>query len=398
MYREDFPMLSKDIVYFDNGATTFKPKEVLDKMNEYYNNYTANAHRGDYDISLEVDKRYEEVRTKVKNLINADSPSEIVFTNGTTDSLNRIAFGFFKNILKKDDEILITESEHASNILPWFVLEKDLGIKVKYIPLDQNNEVTIQNVKNSITDKTRLISLAHITNVIGDLRPIKEIGMLAHERNIYFVIDAAQSIAHSKIDVQSSCIDFLAFSAHKVYGPTGVGVMYGRKELLEKMLPLSYGGGMNASFTKDGDYILKELPLRLEAGTPNIAGVIGLGSAIDYLNKIGLDNIINYEHNLQRYLLKRLEEVPNIIIYNKNTSGSIVAFNIKDIFSQDTSLYLNKYHICVRAGNHCAKILKDVLRTGNTCRISLAFYNNKEEIDLLINVLLNNSNIWKEIL
>ena len=398
MYREDFPMLSKDIVYFDNGATTFKPKEVLDKMNEYYNNYTANAHRGDYDISLEVDKRYEEVRTKVKNLINADSPSEIVFTNGTTDSLNRIAFGFFKNILKKDDEILITESEHASNILPWFVLEKDLGIKVKYIPLDQNNEVTIQNVKNSITDKTRLISLAHITNVIGDLRPIKEIGMLAHERNIYFVIDAAQSIAHSKIDVQSSYIDFLAFSAHKVYGPTGVGVMYGRKELLEKMLPLSYGGGMNASFTKDGDYILKELPLRLEAGTPNIAGVIGLGSAIDYLNKIGLDNIINYEHNLQRYLLKRLEEVPNIIIYNKNTSGSKVAFNIKDIFSQDTSLYLNKYHICVRAGNHCAKILKDVLRTGNTCRISLAFYNNKEEIDLLINVLLNNSNIWKEIL
>lgn len=398
MYREDFPMLSKDIVYFDNGATTFKPKEVLDKMNEYYNNYTANAHRGDYDISLEVDKRYEEVRTKVKNLINADSPSEIVFTNGTTDSLNRIAFGFFKNILKKDDEILITESEHASNILPWFVLEKDLGIKVKYIPLDQNNEVTIQNVKNSITDKTRLISLAHITNVIGDLRPIKEIGMLAHERNIYFVIDAAQSIAHSKIDVQSYYIDFLAFSAHKVYGPTGVGVMYGRKELLEKMLPLSYGGGMNASFTKDGDYILKELPLRLEAGTPNIAGVIGLGSAIDYLNKIGLDNIINYEHNLQRYLLKRLEEVPNIIIYNKNTSGSIVAFNIKDIFSQDTSLYLNKYHICVRAGNHCAKILKDVLKTGNTCRISLAFYNNKEEIDLLINVLLNNSNIWKEIL
>ena len=399
MNREDFPMLNKnEIIYFDNGATTLKPQPVIDAVVDYYTNYTANAHRGDYKNSLKVDDTYEGVRKKVKEFINAKETSEIAFTSGTTDSMNLIAFGFIKNILQKDDEVLITESEHASNILPWFILAKEIGIKVKYIPLSKKNEVIIENVEKAITPKTKVISLAQITNVIGDIRPIQEISSLAHKKNIYVVVDAAQSIAHTKVDVQKLDIDFLAFSAHKIYGPTGVGVIYGKFNLLDKLIPRNYGGGMNATFTTDGYLELREIPVRLEAGTPNIAGVIGLGAAIDYVNNIGIDNIKEYEHMLKRYLVSKLKQLDFIEIYNEFNSGSIVAFNIKNVFSQDTAVYLDKYNICVRAGNHCAKILNNVFNVNNTCRISLSFYNTKEEIDKLIEVLKNSGNIWNEIL
>lgn len=399
MNREDFPMLNKnEIIYFDNGATTLKPQPVIDAVVDYYTNYTANAHRGDYKNSLKVDDTYEGVRKKVKEFINAKETSEIAFTAGTTDSMNLIAFGYFKNILQKDDEVLITESEHASNILPWFILAKEIGIKVKYIPLSKKNEVIIENVEKAITPKTKVISLAQITNVIGDIRPIQEISSLAHKKNIYVVVDAAQSIAHTKVDVRELDIDFLAFSAHKIYGPTGVGVIYGKFNLLDKLIPRNYGGGMNATFTTDGYLELREIPVRLEAGTPNIAGVIGLGAAIDYVNNIGIDNIKEYEHMLKRYLVSKLKQLDFIEIYNEFNSGSIVAFNIKNVFSQDTAVYLDKYNICVRAGNHCAKILNNVFNVNNTCRISLSFYNTKEEIDKLIEVLKNSGNIWNEIL
>ena len=399
MNREDFPMLNKnEIIYFDNGATTLKPQPVIDAVVDYYTNYTANAHRGDYKNSLKVDDNYEGVRKKVKKFINAKETSEIAFTSGTTDSMNLIAFGYFKNILQKDDEVLITESEHASNILPWFILAKEIGIKVKYIPLSKKNEVIIENVEKAITPKTKVISLAQITNVIGDIRPIQEISSIAHKKNIYVVVDAAQSIAHTKVDVQKLDIDFLAFSAHKIYGPTGVGVIYGKFNLLDKLIPRNYGGGMNATFTTDGYLELREIPVRLEAGTPNIAGVIGLGAAIDYVNNIGIDNIKEYEHMLKRYLVSKLKKLDFIEIYNEFNSGSIVAFNIKNVFSQDTAVYLDKYNICVRAGNHCAKILNNVFNVNNTCRISLSFYNTKEEIDKLIEVLKNSGNIWNEIL
>ncbi len=399
MNREDFPMLNKnEIIYFDNGATTLKPQPVIDAVVDYYTNYTANAHRGDYKNSLKVDDTYEGVRKKVQEFINAKETSEIAFTSGTTDSMNLIAFGYFKNILQKDDEVLITESEHASNILPWFILAKEIGIKVKYIPLSKKNEVIIENVEKAITPKTKVISLAQITNVIGDIRPIQEISSLAHKKNIYVVVDAAQSIAHTKVDVQKLDIDFLAFSAHKIYGPTGVGVIYGKFNLLDKLIPRNYGGGMNATFTTDGYLELREIPVRLEAGTPNIAGVIGLGAAIDYVNNIGIDNIKEYEHMLKRYLVSKLKQLDFIEIYNEFNSGSIVAFNIKNVFSQDTAVYLDKYNICVRAGNHCAKILNNVFNVNNTCRISLSFYNTKEEIDKLIEVLKNSGNIWNEIL
>lgn len=398
MNRDDFNILKENIIYFDNGATTLKPKCVRDAILKYYDKYSANAHRGDYKISAIVDNMYEMTREKARAFINAKETSEIVFTSGTTNGMNMIVFGFFKNYLKENDEVLITLSEHASNIVPWFILQKEIGIKVKYIDLDENNEVTLENVEKAITDKTKVISLAHITNVIGDERPIKGISKIAHDKGILLVVDAAQSIAHKKIDVQDLDIDFMAFSGHKMYGPTGVGILYGKFDLLDKMVPSNYGGGMNAIFTKDGYVELREIPTRLEGGTPNIEGVIGLGAATEYLLNIGLDKINEYEEGLKKYLVSKLEKLDFIEIYNKNNKGNIVAFNIKGVFAQDTAIYLDKYNICVRAGNHCAKMLDNVFNIGNTVRISLSFYNTTEEIDLLINVLKNSSNIWKEIL
>ncbi len=398
MNREDFPMLKKDIIYFDNGATTLKPKCVIDSMSDYYSNYSANAHRGDYKISQKVDSVYEGVREKIRKFINAKEASEIVYTSGTTDSINRVVFGYFRYNLKAGDEVLITESEHASNILPWFVLAKELGIVVKYIPLDDNNEVSISNLSEIISDKTKVISLAYVTNVIGDIRPIRDICELAHKHGILVVVDGSQSIGHIKMDMQVDDIDFLAASAHKMYGPTGIGFLYGKYDLLDKMIPLEYGGGMNAMFLNDGYMELREVPVRFEAGTQDIAGVIGMGKAVDYINSIGLKNIVKYEHELRKYLVSELDKLDNIIIYNKKIVGNTVAFNIKDVFSQDTALYLDKHNICVRAGNHCAKILNNVFNINNTCRISLAFYNTKEEVDKLISVLKNSSNIYKEII
>ena len=398
MNREDFPILSNsNLIYFDNGATTLKPKCVVDIVNDYNTKFTANAHRGDYKNSLTVDTLYDNTRDKIKDFINAKERSEIVFTSGTTEGMNMIIFGYFANVLKKDDEVLITESEHASNVLPWFVLQERIGIKVKYIELS-NNEVVMDNVVKAINDKTKVISLAHITNVIGDVRPIEEISKLAHKNNIYMVVDAAQSIAHTKIDVQKLDIDFMAFSGHKLYSTTGTGVLYGKFDLLDKLVPVNYGGGMNAIFNKDGYYELREIPTRLEAGTPNIEGVLALGAAIDYLNFLGMDKINEYEHNLRKYLIGELSKLDFIELYNEDNDSTIVAFNIKGVFSQDTAVYLDKYNICVRAGNHCAKILNNVFHINNTCRISLSFYNTKEEVDLLINVLKNSKNIWQEIL
>ena len=397
MNREDFLMLNKDIVYFDNGATTLKPKVMIDATIDYYANYTANAHRGDYDISLKVDNNYENTRLLVKEFINADSTKEIVFTSGATDSLNRIVFGYFQNTLKENDEVIITKSEHASNVLPWFELAKRNKIKIKYIELTSDYKVTIDNLKKVITPNTKVISLAHVTNVIGDVRPIKEISALAHENNILLVVDGAQSVPHIAVDVKEMDIDFLAFSAHKMCGPTGVGVLYGKYELLDKLKPTVVGGGMNSTFSSDLESEYNSLPHRLEAGTPNIAGVIAFGKVISYLNNIGMDKIHKYELELRDYALSRLKENKNIIIYNENAESGIIAINYKDVFAQDLAIYLNKYNICVRAGNHCAKILKEEINVKNTCRISFYLYNTKEEIDRLIDAL-SNENIKNELI
>lgn len=389
MHREDFEVLNNGYIYFDNGATTFKPTCVLDSIKYYYTKYTANAHRGDYDFSLIVDEKYENARSLIKDFINAKKAKEIIFTSGATMSLNQIIFGYFKQNLVKNDEVLITKSEHASNILPWFELESSIGIKVNYIPLNSNHVLELETLKESITDKTKVISIAHITNVVGDIRPIKEIIKYAHEHNILVIIDGAQSVPHLKIDVQDLDIDFLAFSAHKMLGPTGVGVMYAKEEFLNNMVPLNFGGGMNATFNNDGTRQYKDIPYLFEAGTQNIEGVIAFGEAVKYLSNIGMDNIERHERKLKEYAIKRLKEIDDIIIYNEKTESGIIAFNYKDVFAQDLAVYLNKYKICVRAGNHCAKILKDDLGIKNTCRISFYLYNTFDEIDRLIEVLKN---------
>ncbi len=397
MHREDFPLLKQDIIYFDNGATSLKPYVLSEAITDYYNNYSSNAHRGDYDMSLKVDTIFEHTRELVRDFINAKSSKEIIFTSGTTDSINKIVFGYFKNTLKENDEIVLTKSEHASNILPWFELADLLNLKIRYIELNSNNEVTLDNLKSVITPNTKVISLALITNVIGDIRPMKEIVKIAHENNILVMGDAAQSVAHQKCDVRELDIDFLTFSAHKMYGPTGVGIIYAKEELLNNMKPTVFGGGMNAMFSSDIKRVYSDIPTLFEAGTQNIAGIIGFGKVIEYLNNIGMENIESYEQELKDYALEKLKTVKNIKIINPNTKTSIITFNVDDIFAQDLAIYLNKYNICVRAGNHCAKILKEVINVKNTCRISLSFYNTKEEIDRLVEVL-NNPNIKEEII
>lgn len=397
MHREDFPMLNQDIIYLDNGATTFKPQCVIDKMNEYYEKYSANAHRGDYSISYKVDVEYENARKTVAEFIGADT-DEIVFTSGDTASLNYIATGFFDNLLEPGDEIIITNAEHASNVLPWFRLANKHDLKINYIPLDSNLHVTVENLKTVVTPKTKVIAIAEITNVVGDVRPIKEITDFAHENNIFVVVDGAQSVPHKSVNVKETGIDFLAFSGHKMCGPTGIGVLYAKRELLSNIEPLILGGGMNESFDNEKEIYLKEIPHRLEAGTPNIAGAIGLGEAVKYLSNIGMDKIAIYEQKLKEYLTNKLKQIPYINIVNEEADSGIVAFNVEGIFSQDVAYYLNKYNICVRAGNHCAKILKKSIGVKNTVRVSLYFYNTYEELDALVELLSNKDKIMKEMI
>ena len=397
MHREDFPMLNQDIIYLDNGATTFKPQCVIDKMNEYYEKYSANAHRGDYSISYKVDVEYENARKTVAEFIGADT-DEIVFTSGDTASLNYIATGFFDNLLEPGDEIIITNAEHASNVLPWFRLANKHDLKINYIPLDSNLHVTVENLKTVVTPKTKVIAIAEITNVVGDVRPIKEITDFAHENNIFVVVDGAQSVPHKSVNVKETGIDFLAFSGHKMCGPTGIGVLYAKRELLSNIEPLILGGGMNESFDNENEIYLKEIPHRLEAGTPNIAGAIGLGEAVKYLSNIGMDKIAIYEQKLKEYLINKLKQIPYINIVNEEADSGIIAFNVEGIFSQDVAYYLNKYNICVRAGNHCAKILKKSIGVKNTVRVSLYFYNTYEELDALVELLSNKDKIMKEMI
>ncbi len=309
-----------------------------------------------------------------------------------------IATGFFKPILEPGDEILLTLSEHASNVLPWFRLAKECGAIIKYIELDSNLHVTVSNTMAAITPNTKVISIAGITNVVGDERPLKEIISYAHHNNIFVVVDGAQSVPHMKTDVKELDCDFLVFSAHKMCGPTGVGVLFGKKELLEVLEPINLGGGMNESFDNIDSIYLKELPTRLEAGTPNIAGVIGLSAAIDYLNKIGMDNIKLYEIKLKKYLINKLKNIPHISVLNEECDSGIVAFNVDGVFPQDVAYYLNKYNICVRAGNHCAKILKNATGIKNTVRVSLYFYNTESEIDKFVELLSDKERIVREMI
>ncbi|MEE0699096.1 MAG: cysteine desulfurase [Bacilli bacterium] len=386
-FKEDFSMLKTGIVYLDNCATTLKPNSMIDEVVNYYKNYSANAHRGDYDISRKVDEKYEGTRDKVAKFINAEKSDEVIFTSGTTESLNMIIKGFFTNYLKTGDEILTTKSEHASLILPWFEVVKKNGARISYVDLASDLSVTMENIKKKINKHTKVISLAHITNVIGDIRPIKEICNYAHKRGILVVVDGAQSVPHQKIDVQDLDLDFLAFSAHKMLGPTGVGVLYGKERYLSKLSPLIVGGGMNAFFDSLMNVEYKDLPEKLEAGTPNIAGVIAFSKAIDYLTMLGTQNVHKYEVDLKKYLVDKLSKLNHVIIYNKDIPNGIITFNVDGVPSKKVASYLNEKDICVRVGSHCAKTLSEVLGVKNTCRASLYFYNTKEDVDKLVEAL-----------
>lgn len=388
--ENSFPMLEKNIVYFDNAATTFKPKRVIDKMNEYYNEYCANSHRGDYDISFKVDDEIDYTRDLVKMFINAKRKNEIIFTKNATDSLNLIVFGFFLNYLNENDEVILSSSEHASNILPWLILSLKKNIKIVFVD-SVNEKLNIEDIENKITSNTKVISLAQITNVSGDKRDIKKIIKIAHDKGILVVVDGAQSVPHIKVDVTDLDIDFLAFSAHKMCGPTGVGVLYGKYNLLKRMVPYTYGGGMNLNYNEN-HLTLSDIPYRFESGTPNISGIIGFSETINFLNEIGIDNIERHDKYLRKYLIKELEKIPYIKIYNKDCEGSIVIINMEGVLSGDLGLYLNTKGICVRSGKHCAKMGDN---KEDTVRISLYFYNTYEEIDYLIKVLKNKNEIYE---
>lgn len=388
--RKDFPMLNgktmqgKPLIYFDNGATTLKPKPVIDAVVDYLSNYSGNAHRGDYDLSHEVDTKFEGVRQIVADFINCEA-KEVVYTYGSSDSLNLVAFGYGATHLKENDEVLITLAEHASNTLPWFEVSKQTGCEVKYIDLDEEGKVTLENVKKAISDRTKIISIAHVTNVLGFLAPIKEICEYAHQKGIIVIVDGAQSVPHHPVDVKDLDIDFLAFSGHKMCGPTGIGVLYGKYHLLEETTPSRFGGGSNSRYNSCGTVTYKHAPTKFETGTPNIEGVIGLGAAITYLQNLTMVKISAHEKMLRDYAIEKMKQLDNLEIYNENGVGPI-AFNIKGVFSQDGASLFNHEGIAVRSGQHCAKILDEYLHVSQTLRVSFYFYNTKEEIDQFIEV------------
>lgn len=393
--RKDFPMLNEEkinqnhkLIYFDNAATTFKPNCVIDACMNYYRNENANSHRGDYDLAYKVDQHVDEVRQKVATFINSKK-EEIVFTSGTSMSINMIAFGYGLKHLTENDEILLTEAEHASNVLPWFKVKEMTNCKINYIPLDEQGRLTSENLRKVITKNTKIVAVAQVTNVLAYLIDIKEIAKIAHEYGALCVVDGAQSVPHLKVDVKDLDCDFLSFSGHKIYGPTGIGILYGKYELLKIMDPLMTGGGNNARFDMCGNVSFLQPPSKFEAGTMNIEGIYGLGAAIDYINKIGMENITNYESSLRKYTISKLKTLQNLTIYNEFAEGAIITLNYKGVFAQDEATYLNSKGICVRSGEHCAKILHDFLHTVATVRISFSFYNTKEEVDYLVEVLKN---------
>ena len=394
MNRDDFLLLNSGVIYFDNAATTLKPKCVVDSLNDYYVKYSSNIHRGMCDMAKTVDLLYERVRFVVKEFVHCSSAKEVIFTSGTTASINLLVFGFMRYYLKPGDEVLLSKAEHASNILPWLVLAKEIGFIIKYIPLNKEYELDYDSFFNSVSPNTKVVSLAAVTNVVGDKRDISRIGKYCRSHNILFHVDGAQSVPHEVINFNLDCIDFLSFSGHKMCGPTGVGCFIIREDLISMLQPVFYGGGMNTDFSSDSNLVLADPPNCYEAGTPPIAEVLGLGAAIDYLNDIGLDVISKYEEMLKKYLLEKLSRLSFVKIFNHSTDSGIVSFKVNGISSNDVSKCLNDFHICVRAGNHCSKLLKED-SLSSTVRVSLYFYNTILEIDYFISILEILPNIFK---
>ncbi len=396
--REQFPMLQNKtmqghpLVYLDNASTTFKPQSVIDVMNNYYCNETANHHRGDYDLLFNIDKKVNEVRKIVAHFVNCDA-NEVAFTAGDTQALNIIADAYGMKFLHKGDEIILSEAEHASDLLPWFKVSKLTGATIKFIPLDEKGRLIADNLKKIISNKTKIISVAGTSNVLGNSVDVKAFAKIAHEYGAVMIVDGAQSVPHSKTDFKDSDIDFLTFSGHKLCGPTGVGCLIGKYELLQKMDPIYVGGGMNVTFNKQIEMVPYEPPMKFEAGTLNVSGILGLGAAIKFLEELGIENIHQHDHELCEYAINRLKDYDKIIIYNKDALNGIVSFNIKGVFAQDEATLLNSKGIAVRSGQHCAKILNDFLGTPATVRLSTYLYTTKEDIDAFVDAIINGGDI-----
>lgn len=388
--RQDFPILSKKangkpLVYLDSGATAQKPKQVIDAISNYYQSQNANIHRGVHQLSQEITIAYENARATIQKHLNAAVSHEIIFTSGTTESINLVANSFGKKYINASDEIIISEMEHHSNIVPWQVLCEEKGAVLKVIPINENGELRIDEYKKLLCSKTRIVAVTHVSNTLGTINPVKEIIALAHEKSIPVLIDGAQAVPHMKVDIQALDADFYCFSGHKVFGPTGVGILYGKEKWLNKMPPYKVGGGIIKTVTfEKTEYA--DLPLKFEAGTPHIGGGIGLAAAIDYVNEIGLENIGAYEHELLEYATLKLLAIEGLrIIGTAKEKASVISFVIEEVHPLDVGTILDKQGIAVRTGHHCTQPLMEHFGLPGTIRVSLVFYNTKEEIDVLVN-------------
>jgi cysteine desulfurase/selenocysteine lyase len=395
--RQDFPILKrslkngKKLVYLDNAATTQKPMQVINAICKYYSEYNSNIHRAVYQIAEEATEEYEKTRDSICKFINARHPEEIIFTRNTTESINLIAHSWGKNNIRKGNKIILTDYEHHSNIVPWQMLCDAKGARINYMDTDDNGYLNLESLSNFLDDKgkTKLISLSHMSNVLGTIYPVKEIIKRAHEKSIPVVLDGAQSVPHMETDVQDTDCDFLAFSAHKMLGPTGVGILYVKKEILESMPPFITGGDMIKEVHKDNT-VFNDLPYRFEGGTPNIADVIGFNASIEYLNGIGMENIREHETDLIKYLYDSIKDIKNIKIYGPEIikdRGGLVSFNIDGVHPHDCATILNDFGVAIRSGHHCAQVLMEKLDIVASSRASLYIYNTKEEVDIFVDAL-----------
>ena len=386
--RADFPLLAKSVygkplVYLDNGATTQKPQCVIDAVDEVYKSYNANIHRGVHALSDKASEEYENAREKVRSFLNAEKKEEIVFTSGTTGSINAVAFSFGERFIKKGDEIIISHLEHHANIVPWQMMCERKNANLRIIPINDNGEILFDEYLKLFSSKTRLVAVTQVSNAIGTMLPVKRIIEAAHERNIPVLIDGAQGIQHGVTDVKKLNCDFYVFSGHKIYGPAGIGILYGREKLMAELPPYQGGGDMVANVTFEKT-TYNELPFRFEAGTMNFPGAIGLGTALDYVNSIGRENIINREQELLSYATDRLSGICGLKIFgNSENKISVISFLVKDIHMYDTGMVLDKLGIAVRTGTHCAQPVMDRFGIPGTVRASFCFYNTREEIDIL---------------
>ena len=390
MRKEDFPILkNRDMAYLDSGATTQKPQKVLDAVESFYEHENANPHRGAYSLSIEATEAYESTRGKIAKFINARYPEEIIFSKNATESLNLLAYSYGLDNLEKEDEVVISIMEHHSNLVPWQYVTNKTGSTLKYMYINDNFEISKEEIESKITDKTKIVGITHISNVLGTINPVKEIIKYAHKKGAIVIVDASQSIPHMKIDVQDLDADFLVFSGHKMLAPLGIGVLYGKKELLQKMKPFLMGGDM-IEYVYEQKTTFAPLPNKFEAGTQNVEGVIGLGAAIDYINEIGYDKIAEVEKELTEYAREKLSKLDYLDLYltpNKENHSSVFSFNRKGVHPHDVASILDTENVYVRSGNHCAQPLLRSLGIDSTCRASLYFYNTKEDIDKLVHGL-----------